>query len=111
MTVGEKIRAKRIELGMSQEELAKKLGYKSRSSINKFELSRDLPLNKVQEVAKALNCDAYDLIDWGFLDAPPQLSPETAERDFMLVDTFSKLNYENQQIILDMIDSMLKRQK
>lgn len=41
MTIGERIRNRRIELNMTQEELAKKAGYKSRSSINKIELSRD----------------------------------------------------------------------
>lgn len=32
MTVGERIKQKRIELNMTQDELAKKVGYKSRSS-------------------------------------------------------------------------------
>lgn len=47
MTVGQKIKTRREELKMSQEELAQKCGYKSRSSINKIEMSRDLPLKKV----------------------------------------------------------------
>ena len=55
MTVGERIKQRRLELGLSQDELAKKVGYKSRSSINKIELSRDLPLKKVELMAKALN--------------------------------------------------------
>ena len=37
MEIGDRIRKKREELGMSQEELAKKIGYRSRSSINKIE--------------------------------------------------------------------------
>ena len=36
MEIGDRIRKKREELGMSQEELAKKIGYRSRSSINKI---------------------------------------------------------------------------
>ena len=39
MTVGERIAARRKDLNMTQEELARKLGYKSRSSVNKIELS------------------------------------------------------------------------
>lgn len=38
MTIGEKIAQRRTELGMSQMQLAIKIGYKSRSSINKIEL-------------------------------------------------------------------------
>lgn len=38
MTFGERVKARRIELGWTQEELAEKMGYKSKSSINKIEL-------------------------------------------------------------------------
>ena len=38
MTIGQRVKIRREELGMSQEELAKKIGYKSKSSINKIEL-------------------------------------------------------------------------
>ena len=41
MNVGERIKRRRIELDMTQEELAKKVGYKSRSSILLIE-ERDL---------------------------------------------------------------------
>lgn len=64
MNVGERIKRRRIELDMTQEELAKKVGYKSRSSINKIELSRDLPLPKVEEVAKVLDCSPAYLMGW-----------------------------------------------
>ena len=44
MEIGERIKKRREELGMSQEELAQKAGYKSRSSINKIEVDgRGLP--------------------------------------------------------------------
>lgn len=64
MTVGERIRNRREQLQMSQDELAKKIGYKSRSSINKFETSRTLPLDKVELVAKALECPPSYLMGW-----------------------------------------------
>lgn len=64
MTIGERIRIRREQLKMSQDELAKKIGYKSRSSINKFETSRTLPLDKVELVAKALDCPPSYLMGW-----------------------------------------------
>ena len=44
MTFGERVKEKREELGMTQEELAGKLGYKSRASINKIERNCSEPL-------------------------------------------------------------------
>ena len=55
MEIGDRIRAKREALGMSQEELATKIGYKSRSSINKIEKDgRGLPQSKILLIARAL---------------------------------------------------------
>lgn len=56
MSIGKKIKEKRILLGLTQEELANKLGYKSKSTINKIELGiNDIPQSKVSEFARALN--------------------------------------------------------
>lgn len=64
MTIGQKIKSRRLELNMSQDELAKKCGYKSRSSINKIEMSRDLPLKKVKIMATALDLSVSYLMGW-----------------------------------------------
>ena len=64
MTIGDRIKQRRLELGYTQDELAKKCGYKSRSSINKIELSRALPLPKVTLMAKALECSESYLMGW-----------------------------------------------
>ena len=58
------IREKREELGMTQEELSKKLGYKSRSSVNKMENARELPLKKVTMMADVLGCSPSYLMGW-----------------------------------------------
>lgn len=65
MTLSDRIRARRIELDMSQDELAQKLGYKSRSSINKLEAGlQDLPLSKVEEIASILDTTPGYLMGW-----------------------------------------------
>ena len=64
MTIGERIKNRREELGMTQDELARKCGYKSRSSINKIELSRDLPLRKVSLMADVLQTTPTYLMGW-----------------------------------------------
>lgn len=56
MQIGDRIKARRIELGLTQDELAKKLGYKSRSTINKIELNiNDITQPKIIDFAAALD--------------------------------------------------------
>lgn len=56
MQIGDRIKARRIELGLTQDELAKKLGYKSRSTINKIELNiNDITQRKIIDFAAALD--------------------------------------------------------
>ena len=65
MDIGDRIKKRREELGMSQEELAKKVGYKSRSSVNKIEIDgRGLPQNKIVIFAKALETTPAYLMGW-----------------------------------------------
>lgn len=65
MEIGDRIRAKREALGMSQEELATKIGYKSRSSINKIEKDgRGLPQSKILLIARALETTPDFLLGW-----------------------------------------------
>lgn len=64
MEIGERIKQRREELGMTQDELAQKAGYASRSSINKIEKSRDLPSTRIEQMAHALECSPSYLMGW-----------------------------------------------
>ena len=65
MTLGEKVKLKREELGLSQEELAEKMNYKSKTSIHKIEQDiTDLPLSKVKELANVLKTTPAYLMGW-----------------------------------------------
>jgi len=66
-----RVRLRREQLGLSQEELARRMGYRSRSSITKLEKGiNDLPQSKVEELAQAkkkgrlvvLPCDVEDTV-------------------------------------------------
>lgn len=62
--VGLNIRKRRIELDMSQEELAHAIGKKSRSAISKIELGvNDIGQSDLNAIAEALKTTAGDLID------------------------------------------------
>lgn len=65
MKLNTNIRNRRLELGMSQQELADKLGYKSRSAVNKIELGiNDLTQSKIKLFAEALNTTPAYLMGW-----------------------------------------------
>ena len=69
-TIGSRIRNRREELGLSQDELGKRLGYKSRSSINKIELDqRNLTQSKIKAIAEALETTPAYIMGW---DEPDQ---------------------------------------
>lgn len=63
IAIGKRIKDLRIELNMTQEELAARCGYKSRSTINKIELGiNDIPQSKINAFARALNTTTSYLI-------------------------------------------------
>jgi len=64
MTLGERIKNRRLELGYTQEEVANKLGYKSRSSYNKMENANVLSLKKVEKLASVLETSPAYLMGW-----------------------------------------------
>lgn len=64
-SIGKRIKICREALGLTQAELAKKVGYKSNTTINKIELDiNDIPLSKVKDFAKALNTTTAYLMGW-----------------------------------------------
>lgn len=56
--VGNKIRTRREELGLSQEQLATRIGYKTRGAVSKLENGdREISFKKMMEISKALKVD------------------------------------------------------
>ena len=70
-TLSQRILQRRGELGLSQEELARRMGYRSKSSITKLEKGvSDLPQARLEELANALETTTAWL-----LGAVPAVSP------------------------------------
>ena len=96
--IGVKILERRKELGITQEELAAKMGYKSKSSINKIELGvNDIPQSKIVLFAKALMTTPAYLMGWEEQAAadttePPAEDPFTDElyKKILLLDDEDK---------------------
>lgn len=63
--IGKRIKEKREQQGITQKELASKLGYKNKSTIAKIEAgANDIVQSKVVEFAKALNTSVAFLMGW-----------------------------------------------
>lgn len=71
-TIHDRIRRRREQLGITQDTLAQKLGYKSRSSVNKIESGEnDIPRSRIQAFADVLETTPGWLmgLDQGTADA------------------------------------------
>lgn len=77
-TLGDRVRAERVRQGITQDELAKKAGYSSRTSINKIENGRPASLKVVHKLAEALNVSEWYLL--GSCDAE-DTTPYTEIKD------------------------------
>ena len=70
--IGKRIKIKREELHMTQEELAAKLGYKSKTTIAKIENgTNDIVQSKVVAFASVLNTTPAYLMGWEDPLLPP----------------------------------------
>ena len=82
-TIGERIKEARTKKGLSQTELAEKLGYKSRSSINKIEVGgRDIPRSQIVRIAEILDVTPSYLMGWE--DEKPNASIPPSDKVHMI---------------------------
>ena len=65
MTLGEKIKARRIELGLSVDEVARKID-RNRATVYRYENSDigDIPTGVLETLAKALSTTPAELMGW-----------------------------------------------
>lgn len=118
-TIGQRIRSRREELDMSQDELAKRTGYRHRSSINKIETGRELPMRKVEVFAKALDTSVSYLMGWetdmkslatyigSAATGQTILSPEELE----MMRKFRLISPEAKETVTTLIDTFYEKYK
>lgn len=122
MTIGDRIKARREELGWTQEELAMKMGYKSKSTINKVEMGKvDISQKRIPQYARVLMTTERYLMGWDeavptngqeseyYLDEEAREIVELMHKDPQYRTLFSasrKLSKEDLQIIMSMIERM-----
>lgn len=112
-TVGDRILVMRKRIGLTQEELAKRMGYKSKSTINKIELGiNDIPQSKILQFAEVLGTTPAHLMGWDddTQKNPPE-EPKLTEGEKMLLDLFKRVPEDKQQLVLQMIRAALGSQE
>lgn len=107
-TIGSRIRNRREELGLSQDELGRRLGYKSRSSINKIELDqRNLTQSKIKAIADALETTPSYIMGWENQN-PYEIPDEENPYELELRDTFEGLDVENQIYVKNWVNAFAR---
>ena len=109
MTLYDRIRTRREQLNMSQEELAKRLGYKSRSTIAKIESGEnDITQSKIVAFAKALGVKPGYLMGWE--DVPePTSSLSLTQQEETHIKKYRQLDADGKEEIDDIIDVKLAK--
>ena len=95
--IGENIRKRRIELGMTQEELANRVGYSSKTTINKIEQGvNDVPQNKIVKFADCLNTSPSVLMGW--------VDDQTSKKNDVLTNIVMQLRKDEE--LLEMVEKL-----
>ena len=113
--LGQRIADLRKRQGMTQEELAHRIGYKSKSAINKIELGgRDLPQKKIADIARALGVSPACLMGWE--DEPEETGALAA--DFLLepdlvamAPDFLRLDAADRAMVMNLVTSLAAKTK
>lgn len=103
--INDRIKQRRLELNMSQEDLAKKTGYKTKSAISRIESGqRDLTQSQIELFSKALDTTPSYLMGWEI-----EKSKNDILSDERILIPFSKLNDEGKEKAIsytqDLVDS------
>lgn len=127
--IGNRIKKRRIELGLSQDALAEQLGYKSRSSITNIEKGKTgIPAGMIEEFAKALNTSASYLFGWvndpteDWRSISKKYSDDYKKSMHLLFEVglnieqaeilmqFTKLDEQDQKAIMSLVTSLFNKQ-
>ena len=106
--IGARIMERRQQLGLTQEELAFRMGYKTKSAINKIELGiNDVSQSKVVKFAEALNTSVAYLMGWEDQKEKPTVNDDGISEDLKkLISRLKKLPEDKIRMFLDLAESM-----
>lgn len=110
MTIGERIKNRRQELGMTQSDLAKKLGYTDRASVSRVESGQiDLPQSRIVKFAEALRVSPSYIMGWEDEDKKnPATMDGMSENRKKLMHFVADVPEEKAELLLRVMKSILE---
>lgn len=133
MTTADRIRQRRIELGLTQLELAKRLGFSTKAAVSKIECQGDkVTLKNVEKFALALHCAPAYLMGWSdekydgpehknhHLTANERIETVTISKgdsiiaprnnkEKIFVEQYSQLDANQQKLVDNLIETFLSK--
>ncbi len=113
MSLADRVRQRREQMGLSQEELALRMGYSSRTSINKIENGRPCSQKIIARLADALRVSIPYLMGWDEeIKADPVGTAEKhieilTDADFVgMYDDFKGLDESKRKIVADLVRNL-----
>ena len=111
--MAQRIKELRKEHGLTLEQVAKVVGV-GKSTVRKWEtgMIANMKRDKISALAKALNTTPAYLMGWNEeTEKNTHEELKLTEGEKMLLDLFSQVPEENQEMVLDMIRIALKKKK
>ena len=113
--MAKRIKERRIKYGLTQEELAEKLGLK-KSAIAKYENGRveNIKRTTIEEMAKIFECNPSYLMGWAESDTTKSSDSKQPNISFIeekMLSSFSQLNGANQKKSINYTNSLLSAQQ
>lgn len=110
ITIGERIKARRQELKMTQRELAAKMGYTDHTTITRIESGKvDPPQSRIMQFAKVLGTTPSHLLDdgtapedFGALAAQVLMDPAVLD----MVQKFMELGESDKFMVRTLVDGL-----
>lgn len=115
MSIGKRIKAKRLEMNLSQRDLAAKLGYSDHTTLTRIEADKvDLSQSRIKQISSVLNVSVGYLMGWeeepeeaGILAAKVLGDVQTKR----LVENYMQLSQEDQNIVSALVISLAAKRK
>ena len=119
MSIGQKIKQRRTELGWSQRELSDRMGYNNHSTITRIESGKvDVPQSRIVKFSEVLGVSIAYLMGW---EEEIEKDPiGTAERHFEILmdedisdifEEFKTLDSTQKKIVKDLVHSLAEAKK
>ena len=115
MTIGQRIKARRNELKLSQRELCEKMGYSNHSTIGKIETGKvDIPQSRIVQFAEVLGVSVAYLMNWEEMQqknstlADITVRMRTDNEFLSLIEGINQLNGEQLASVKQIVGVLLK---